>query len=775
MVKDRKLCPLPVSSFTGRKDILQKMVRYFDSDQGSVQHIFVLHGLGGSGKSQLAFKFLQESKVNHRFSEIFYIDATSEQTIEMDLQAISPAAVGKSVAATLRWLAGKPEEWLLFFDSADNAKLDLSKFFPSCTFGNILITTRNQGLCTYTSVDGVSKVSDMDPDDAKELLFRLSHQVRTNDQEKLALTIVKVFLNFFFYDHIETEELHCFALAVSQAGCYIQQHCTLNKYLKIYQSHHHHLLQQAKIQGQTEYGLAVYATWDLSYNKLSPAGRSLLQICSVLHHTGISEEIFEKAAMCQKDLDDSDLQDAVTRLLTVLGRRDGNWASIIFVELMGELASYSLIELDRQNDSYSIHPLVQHWSGMTMGTNRRLMQKYVHTIIGLSISWGFKDEDHKYRRKVLQHAVKSTDSFGAEELNTFVASCIELVYWEGGFWKQAEALNVAMMEIRKRVLGEEHPDTLTSIANLALTYWSQGRWNDAEALEVEVMETSKRVLGEEHPDTLMSIANLASTYWSQGRWNNAEVLGVAVMETSKRVLGEEHPDTLRRIANLASTYWSQGRWNDAEALEVEVMETSKRVLGEEHPSTLTRIANLASTYWSQGRWNDAEVLQVAVMETSKHVLGEEHPETLRIIAILASTYWSQGRWNDAEALDVKVMETSKRVLGEEHPDTLTSIANLASTYQSQGRSSDAEVLKVAVVETSKHVLGEEHPATLTRINNLAWMYQSQGRWDDAETLQVAVVETSKRVLGEQHPNTLRGIANLASIHQNQAAETMPRC
>ncbi|KAJ6535462.1 P-loop containing nucleoside triphosphate hydrolase protein, partial [Mycena capillaripes] len=253
------------------------MGRYFDSDRGSLQHIFVLHGLGGSGKSQLAFKFLQESKLKHRFSEILYVDATSEQTIQMDLQTIAPEAVGKSTEASVRWLAGKQEEWLLLFDSADDVKLDLSKFFPSCTFGNILITTRNQGLCTYTSMDGTSKVSDMDADDAKELLLRLCHQIRSNDQETLALTI----------------ELHYFALAVSQAGCYIQHHCTLSKYLKIYQSHRDHLLQQAKIQGHTEYGLAVYTTWDLSYNKLSPAGRTLLQICSVLHHTGISEEIFE--------------------------------------------------------------------------------------------------------------------------------------------------------------------------------------------------------------------------------------------------------------------------------------------------------------------------------------------------------------------------------------------------------------------------------------------------------------------------------------------------
>jgi len=73
------------------------------------------------------------------------------------------------------------------------------------------------------------------------------------------------------------------------------------------------------------------------------------------------------------------------------------------------------------------------------------------------------------------------------------------------------------METRKRVLGEEHPDTLASITNLASTYENQGRWKEAEELKVQVIETFERVLGEEHPYTLTSTANLASTYGDQDR------------------------------------------------------------------------------------------------------------------------------------------------------------------------------------------------------------------------------------------------------------------
>jgi hypothetical protein len=47
------------------------------------------------------------------------------------------------------------------------------------------------------------------------------------------------------------------------------------------------------------------------------------------------------------------------------------------------------------------------------------------------------------------------------------------------------------------------------MANLASTYRNQGRWKEAEELFVQVMETSLRVLGQEHPDTLTSMNNLA--------------------------------------------------------------------------------------------------------------------------------------------------------------------------------------------------------------------------------------------------------------------------
>ena len=90
-------------------------------------------------------------------------------------------------------------------------------------------------------------------------------------------------------------------------------------------------------------------------------------------------------------------------------------------------------------------------------------------------------------------------------------------------------------------------------ANLASTFWNQGRWKEAEELDVQVMETRKRVLGEEHPDTLTSMNNLAFTWKAQGRGAGAFKLMEECVQLQTRILGVDHPYTLS-----SSAIWN--RW-----------------------------------------------------------------------------------------------------------------------------------------------------------------------------------------------------------------------
>ncbi|PVH68835.1 TPR-like protein [Cadophora sp. DSE1049] len=475
------------------------------------------------------------------------------------------------------------------------------------------------------------------------------------------------------------------------------------------------------------------------------------------------ENVIEVLSEDFEDEGDIGMNSAVTSAAGAIEEKDGrcDW----------NLKCLLVITKRPADQFFDLHRLV-HLATRNWLREEGLLEEWIAKAVA-RLADVFPNDDHENRtiwRAYLPHARYALTS---DLVHESVGANLSLLERFGqcllsdGRYNEAEDPFVEVVERRKRVLGPEHPDTLSSTANLASTYSNQGRWKEAEELEVQIMETFIRELGRQHPSTLTSMGNLGSTYRRQGRWKEAEDLEVQVVETRKRVLGQEHLDTLSSMANLASTYWNQGRWNNAEELEAQVMETSKRVLGQENPDTLTSIANLASTFWNQGRWKDAEELFVQVIETRKIVLGQEHPDTLISMANLASAFWNQGQWKQAEELEVKVMETFKRVLGQMHPDTLTSMANLASTFWNQGRLKEAEELFVQVIETRKRVLGHDHPDTLTSKGGLALTYKDKGQREEAEELEVKVMETRTKVLGWEHPHTLISMVNLASTYKNQ--------
>ena len=197
-----------------------------------------------------------------------------------------------------------------------------------------------------------------------------------------------------------------------------------------------------------------------------------------------------------------------------------------------------------------------------------------------------------------------------------------MVYLHRAQFQEASALLTAVAEIQEKTLGPEHPDTVTTKANLALTKRYLRQLKEAEELEVDILNISRRTLGPEHPDTLVSMANLALTLADQGRWEEAEDLNRQVVSAASTVLGPEHPDSLTSMANLVSLFINQNRWDEAETLAAQVLETRKRVLGPQQPETVTSALQWAAILKGQGRLGE-------LIESVIEVQSPSH-ETLRI-------------------------------------------------------------------------------------------------------------------------------------------------
>ncbi|KAJ7106259.1 hypothetical protein C8R44DRAFT_942127, partial [Mycena epipterygia] len=278
---------------------------------------------------------------------------SSIDTINTGLKNIATTkTVGESSQDALQYLRSIQAEWLLFFDNADDPKINLNDYFPQCNHGNILITSRNPGLGVYASA--YSPVSDMEEMDAVDLLLRSAIEEATDHNRAMGGQIVKV--------------LQYLPLAIIQAGAFISKSGDLDSYLELYEQNRARLLSQKPAQSHDDYAWTVYTTWQISVDQLSRPAATFLQLCSLLHHQGISEQIFKNAATYKFEPSSpskEELQMPLQFLSQFLGP-DGVWDSFCFVDMTNEVRAYSLINFHPPQKMFSMHPLVHDWTRSTL-------------------------------------------------------------------------------------------------------------------------------------------------------------------------------------------------------------------------------------------------------------------------------------------------------------------------------------------------------------------------------------------------------------------------
>ncbi len=160
---------------------------------------------------------------------------------------------------------------------------------------------------------------------------------------------------------------------------------------------------------------------------------------------------------------------------------------------------------------------------------------------------------------------------------------------------------------------------------MGTVYTNLGVYDAALSLLEQAVQTRRRVLGDDHVDTLHAVNQLANAYWYLSRFDQAEPLYLDVVARRQRILGGDHPDTLRANFDLGSLYVAQKRWDEAEALIRSTLEAQTRVLGDSHPDTISSLNNLQGLYYMQRRYTEAEPVALRVLERTKQVTGSRPP------------------------------------------------------------------------------------------------------------------------------------------------------
>jgi tetratricopeptide (TPR) repeat protein len=246
-----------------------------------------------------------------------------------------------------------------------------------------------------------------------------------------------------------------------------------------------------------------------------------------------------------------------------------------------------------------------------------------------------------------------------------------------GAYAPARPLYELALAIREKALGPDHPDTATSLNNLALLLRAQGDFAAARPLYERTLAIVEKALGPDHPDTATRLNNLASLLYAQGDFTAARSLFERALSIFEKALGPDHPDTGTSFNNLPLLLQAQGDFAAARPLFERALAISEKALGPDHPDTATSLGNLARLLQAQGEFAAARPLYERALAIVEKALGPDHPDTAKSLNNLAGLLEAQGDLAAARPLYERALAISERTLGLDHPDTATVRGNLA--------------------------------------------------------------------------------------------------
>ncbi|KAI0149819.1 hypothetical protein F4776DRAFT_603310 [Hypoxylon sp. NC0597] len=737
--------------FVGRKRCLDSMEHGLFGETGdSKQRCFVVHGMGGSGKTQVTLQFAELHR--ERFSGVFLVDASNPTTIERDFAAIGEK-VGRSATYddAIDYLATSQGDWLLILDDVDEGKTPIRRYFPPTTRGCIIITTRKNHLIYHATV-GDYKLGEMDPHEGITLFLTEALKDPENQQHRLVAADI-------------AEELGYLPLALAHAAVPIRHKlCRLSDYKEYFATNKQRLMKDPLMQYENDtYKHSVYTCFMGSIDTIrvvqngSVVHRALeiLQICAYFHFRDIPEELFDVAP----------------------SRRDNTLA----VKLLDYILSFSPVRR------------LERWLSGPSPTERTMVEDRQRIVQALGSIPSPSETPKAENSNISSHenrkalALLDSNSLGHYDPDTRLFSVhplfhewnkIQLIYREAQWarWSAGTALaNFAGRDrfkgSRQRLLshidfylqsdnGDEPKSASLAVdqsrvaANFALVYQDSGIYTTANIISEESLRGLQDSLGAQHPETLRSLNNMAVLLDKKREHAKAAELSRQAWEGRKLIVGERHNDTLESLSIYALSLYRLGHFSEAERLHRQCLETREQTLGPDTAGTIDSVINLALALLRQSNHEEGIELLNRALRWREQNLGAEHRDTIQTTVELATALRDAGKTEMAARVGRGSLEKLRRVLGNTHPDTLVGMTNLATILQKLGHVAEAERLSTDAIAGMTQHMGSTNLNTLLSMESLASIYSLQGRVEEAEKLYRTVLSGYETHFDENHADIL---------------------
>jgi tetratricopeptide (TPR) repeat protein len=535
---------------------------------GSV--VQVVTGPPGVGKTQLTAAYAR-AKLAAGWRLVAWVSAEDTDSLLAGLAAVADAAglvdegdrgdAAGAARAVRQQLEADGERCLVVFDHVDDPRV-VRPFLPASGAARVLITTTQQPVAELGSAIPVGVFSD------QEALALLDG--RTGMGEEKAAVVVG--------------ELGHLPLVLAQAAAVIGGQLGYEPYLKQLRA----LRVTASLAPERDqaYPRGVAEVVLLSLDAIQASDRTgvyarIMSIMAVLSAAGARRDLLLVAGQEGTQVDGGQIlpSDAVDQALD-------------------RMVDRSLLTTSLDGQTVIAHRLVARVVREFLARRERLTAAYraAASVLLARADALERLPDRQAVRDMSQQVTALLDHIDGTEADADAL---------GDNAPQAIAVGESLIGDLERVLGPDHPDTLTVQNNLAAAYRDAGRFTEAILLFERTLAVRERTLGPSHSDALRSQHNLAAAYRDAGRFTEAIPLFERTLAARERELGPDHPSTVSSLSDLAAAYRDAGRFTEAIRLFERTLPAQERQLGPDHPSTQAAPNNLTLADHEAGRAEEA--------------------------------------------------------------------------------------------------------------------------------------------------------------------------
>lgn len=734
-------------NFTGREQLLVQIRQQLMNDVKTVV-AFVLHGMGGAGKTQLAIEYAYRYASDYQL--VWWIPSEQVTLVRSSLAALAARLglpdvahqrgqdVTDTVLDALR--RGDPcERWLLVFDNADQPE-EIRNLLPTGT-GHVVITTRNH---RWISFADVVEVDVFTRQESLDLLGRLLPDTTPADLDRLA------------------EELGDLPLALVQAATALRGESarSVDEYLNLLASESSKVLASSP----PDYAVSVTAGWRLSVERLKqdlPFAWELLRLCAFFGPEPIKRDLLKNGRYVLGPPLQADLGDVL-----VLSRATR------------ELGRHALVRIDNHGGTLQVHRLIQKLirDGMDV-PQAQTVRHWVHLLLAAADPDEPDDVGNWARyNDLLAHIVASQAGECRDPAARRLVRNIVRYLLNVGDLSTCDTLSSRALECWTKQSGSNDVDVLVLAGQRADLLWTIGAYPQASELRDTTLKLMHDVLGESNEATLSVARGCGADLRARGDFVVALEFDLLTLERCTSVLGDDDPQTFLMATSVATDQALNGDYEAAFETDSLMHQSCLGYFGrDDHPWVVHAWAAMGRDLCLAGRYPEALKYQeqahgVFADLVRARTLPADHPWILRQANDLAIARRRMGQFEAASDLSEEAYQRSVRAFGEKHPDTLAAAMNLGNACRLLGDvMNNSKLLEDAnaLIETTyghyRTMHGKDHPFSHICALNLAIAHSRIDHPAKARALLEGAVARLRARLGDGHDYTLICMTALATV------------